>query len=140
MLYLPFEPMEPMAQHAVPDGSGYIHQVKWDGVRMIAHVGRQFVKLHNRKLRERTEHYPEMSRLKDVVKGDAILDGEMVALKNGKPNFPLILERDLLNAVGSGAIRVKSIVAKVPVFYMVFDIVYHNGEDLTTWPDRKSVV
>jgi len=138
VLYLPFKPMEPVSQSIVPEGAGYIHQVKWDGVRMIAHVGRESVKLHNRKLRERTEHYPEMSRLKDIVKGEAILDGEMVTLKNGKPNFPLILERDLLSAAGSsGAKRVKAAAAKVPVFYMIFDIVYHNGENLTTRPLRE---
>jgi bifunctional non-homologous end joining protein LigD len=137
VLYLPIEPMEPVSQAVVPEGPVYIHQVKWDGVRIIAHVGRESVKLHNRKLRERTEHYPEMSRLKDVVKGDAILDGEMVALKNGKPNFPLILERDLLDAASNSASRIKYAAAKVAVFYMIFDIVYHNGENLTTRPLRE---
>ncbi len=130
--------MEPVSCSFVPEGLHYCHQVKWDGVRIIAHVGEKKLMLHNRKLNLRTPHYPEMLRLTELVKGATILDGEMIALKEGKPSFPLILERDLLDAVAaSGAKRIKAAANRVPVFYMIFDIVYYNGKDLTEWSLRE---
>jgi len=123
--------MEPVAHPAPPPvGPGLVYQVKWDGVRAIAHVGKDALVLHNRKLRDRTHHYPELDCLRQLVAGEAILDGEVVALKNGRPNFPLVLERDLINSsLGGGRMRLLS--ERVPISYLVFDLVYHNGEDLT---------
>jgi bifunctional non-homologous end joining protein LigD len=133
MLFLPFKPMEPVS-HPPPPPSGphFLYQVKWDGVRIIAHVSSERVMLHNRKLRDRTHHYPELARLSELVSGNAVLDGEVVALKNGRPNFPLVLERDLISTGAKG--RMKLLTERVPVFYLVFDLVYHNGEDLTGMP------
>lgn len=140
MLFTPFKPMEPVAAATVPEGRNMLYQVKWDGVRIVAHVGNGRVMLHNRKLRERTLHYPELNRLNNIVKGEAVFDGEVVALKNGSPSFPLVLERDL--AVPSGTEKVRRLMTRVPVFYMVFDIVYHNGNDLTGVPlrERQSIL
>ncbi len=131
MLFCPFYPMEPLPWPEPFDDTSYLFQVKWDGVRILAHIGRGRVYLHNRKLRERTRHYPELDRLVNLVRGEAVLDGEMVAFKEGRPSFPLILERDL--AV-PGGIAARRSLALVPVCYMIFDIVYSNGEDLTGHP------
>ncbi|MCW3491438.1 non-homologous end-joining DNA ligase [Dethiobacter alkaliphilus] len=127
--------MEPVMASGVPQASDLLYQVKWDGVRMLAHVGHGKIMLHNRKLRQRTGHYPELSRLGQLLQGEAILDGEIVALKDGRPSFPLILERDLIGGSGEpdpGKVRQRA--RQVPVFYMVFDLIYHNGRDLTALP------
>jgi DNA ligase D-like protein (predicted ligase) len=125
--------MEPLFRAEPFEDAAYLFQVKWDGVRILAHVGQGRVYLHNRKLSERTLHYPELLRLADLVQGEAVLDGEMVALKEGRPSFPLVLERDLV-APGTAAARRAKVL--VPVCYMIFDIVYRNGKDLTGLPLR----
>jgi DNA ligase D-like protein (predicted ligase) len=130
--------MEPVPAGSVPQDERYLYQVKWDGVRIAAHIGNGRIYLHNRKLRERTLHYPELSRLSDLVSGEAILDGEIVALKEGKPSFPLVLERDLVHIERSGSnVKIRRLISQVPVVYMVFDIIYYNGRDLTGIPLKK---
>ena len=69
--------------------ASYLYQVKWDGVRIIAHVGDGRVMLHNRKLKDRTQHYPELASLLQLVRQCRF--GCELAFKNGKPNFPLVL-------------------------------------------------
>lgn len=134
MLFTPFRPMGPVLAQSVPQGPNLLYQMKWDGVRMIAHVGGKKVMLHNRQLRIRTNHYPELSSLAEMIKDDAILDGEVVALHEGRPSFSRILERDLISA-SSGApdkAKVRRLMHNVPAFYMVFDLVWFKGKDLTS--------
>lgn len=125
--------------NSVPSDPNCVYQVKWDGVRMLAHIGRDKVMLHNRKLNHRTGHYPELARLAELIQKDAILDGEIVALREGKPSFPLVLKRDLIGGGGRmpDAAKVRSAMQKVPIYYMVFDILYLNGEDITGLPLSK---
>ena len=140
MFFLSFKPMEPISSDHVPQGE-FLYQFKWDGVRMLAHVGRNRVWLHNRKLKERTCHYPELVVLTDLVRGEAILDGEIVALRNGKPSFSLVLERDLINP-GATENKTRRLMAQVPIFYMVFDLIWHNGQSLIGLPltRRQSIL
>lgn len=134
MLFTPFKPMEPVAANKVPVEEKHLFQVKWDGVRILAHVGGGRVFLHNRKFRERTHHYPELWRLNDLVAGEAILDGEVVALREGQPSFPLVLERDLVKAGAADREKIRRLIKQVPVFYMVFDLIFLDGRDLTGLP------
>lgn len=131
LLFSAFSPMEPLPRCEPFDDTAYLFQVKWDGVRILAHVGGGQVYLHNRKLNERTRHYPELGLLADLVCGEAVLDGEVVALKDSRPNFPLLLERDLV-VPGSAAALVGA--ARVQISYMVFDIVYRDGKNLMGLP------
>lgn len=135
MLFTLLKPMQPLLAAAIPQSSEYLYQVKWDGVRIVAHIGEQRVWLHNRQLNERTAHYPELQKLTELVNGEAILDGEVVAFRQGKPNFALLLKRDLVNPHAAGAAyKVNRLVQEIPVFYLVFDLLYHNGRDLRSLP------
>ncbi|MDW7651140.1 MAG: non-homologous end-joining DNA ligase [Bacillota bacterium] len=132
MLFTPFRPMGPVLAKTVPVGPKLLYQMKWDGVRIIAHVGGGKLMLHNRQLRMRTDHYPELSCLGELLEDEAIFDGELVALKDGRPSFSLVLERDLITPA-SGLpedARVRRLMQKVPVNYMVFDLVWFKGENL----------
>lgn len=136
-LFQPVSPMEPVPAETVPTGEEYVHQVKWDGVRIIAHVSGHNLLLHNRKLRERTSHYPELAVLCDRIKESAVLDGEVIVLRGGKPSFPLVLKRDLPG--GGSSVSISRLVKSIPVTYMVFDLLYWGGKNLTGWPlqDRQ---
>lgn len=140
LLFTYIKPMQPVSAAEVPHGSDYLYQVKWDGVRVLAHVQGQRVWLHNRKLHERTTHYPELAGLSQLLKDDAILDGEIVALRDDKPNFPLVLTRDLVNPrQAASAHKMRRLMAEVPIYYMVFDLLWHQKQDLRSLPlaDRQ---
>lgn len=122
------------------DDPDFLYQVKWDGVRMISYIKNNEVTLINRRLNSRTIQYPEFKNLADMIKGNnvTILDGEIIALVNGKPSFPTIMRRD-----NTSDIKKISLLTKViPVIYMVFDILYLDGRDLRSlpWQERNKIL
>lgn len=77
----------------------HIYEVKWDGTRCLAFVdveGKR-VRLQNRRLLDITYRYPEI-KLLDAVERNAILDGEVVVIKDGKPSFPLLQKESMWTA------------------------------------------
>ncbi len=125
------KPMEPRSASNPFDSEDYLYQVKWDGVRIVAFIDQKQVRLQNRKLRARSHVYPDFENLSDYIDSkEAILDGEMVVLKDGKPSFSGILKRDLK----TDELAIKVAAEKIPATYVVFDLISLNGQDLTTKP------
>ncbi len=126
--FVPFMPMEPKTCREAFDDRDTGFQVKWDGVRILAHIKDGQVQLYNRKKRLKTRQYPEIAQaLKSLFNQDIILDGEMVALKEGKPNFPEIIRRDFATDTGT----IKHLAKLIPVTYVLFDLVFYQDKDLT---------
>lgn len=120
----PIIPFEPIRAKDIPVGDHWIAQVKWDGVRMLTYYNGNEVKLINRKGNERTQQYPEFTKIKTYCNADSvILDGEMIALHEGKPSFHEIMRRDSLRR----AQEIRFAMGRVQAIYMIFDIVYCNG-------------
>ncbi|RAT95625.1 RNA ligase family protein [Brevibacillus sp. Leaf182] len=136
----PLFPFEPISTEAIPVGPQWIGQVKWDGVRILTYYDGQEVKLFNRKLNERTFHYPEVTDLRSYCHADSvILDGEIIALgPDGKPSFYEVMKRDGLRRLE----KVSQIQKLVPVTYMVFDVLYWNDEWVTSYPlsERQQIL
>lgn len=132
--YGTIKPMEPRSADQPFDSTDYIYQVKWDGVRIVAFVENGNVRLQNRKLRSRTQTYPDFSDLAVFLTGkQAILDGEMVVLVNGKPDFSGILKRDLQ----VDEIKIQRAAKSLPATFIVFDLLALEGSDLTKEPLNK---
>jgi DNA ligase D-like protein (predicted ligase) len=114
----------------------WIFEVKWDGIRAIAYVDEE-LSITSRRGNELLHAFPELSELKELVTGSAILDGEVVVLRGGKPEFQLAIER--LNAP---ALRVSYLARRFPASYVVFDILRLNGEWLLKKPlmERKRIL
>src|SRR5699024_8935549 len=83
-------------------------------------------RLCNRKKNDRTLNYPELTRINSWCQAQSvILDGEIVALDDhGIPDFHEVMKRDGIRREN----KVSRIMGTVPIFYMIFDIVYLNGE------------
>lgn len=127
----PIRPMEPVLSERVVEGADRLYQVKWDGVRILSHVERGSVRLWNRRQRERTETYPELvAAIGETAADDALMDGEVVALdpETGKPDFFRVLKRDLARRTRPGLME------RIPVYYVVFDLIYLNGKWLIDLP------
>ncbi|MNO32969.1 putative DNA ligase-like protein [compost metagenome] len=121
----PIIPFEPIRASEIPQGDHWIAQIKWDGVRMLTYYNGQEVKLINRKGNDRSQQYPEFIDIRAYCGADSvILDGEMIALEGGKPSFHEIMRRDGLRREQ----EIRFAASRIPAIYMVFDIVYCNGE------------
>lgn len=119
-------PMEPRLSRELPEGESYRYQVKWDGMRLLAFGCRGRLRLQGKSLLDKTAKYPELSSLPQQVKGEEfILDGELIAMDGGRPSFYNLMSREHRGAAGRGTI---------PVFYMVFDCLYFEGDWLEKGP------
>jgi len=135
---IPFTPMlleraeKPFADPA------WLYQIKWDGVRNIALVENGGVRHWSRRLRERTSHFPEFAPLASSFGGRrAVLDGEIIVLRGGRPSFSAILERDL-----AGGAPDPRKVALTPATFMIFDLLELGAERLHDRPlaDRLAIL
>lgn len=135
MFLSPFKPMEPKLASKPFNSAEYLFQVKWDGVRCLSYIDNSDVLLFNRRLNPRTKQYPELiDTLKKLSKQGVVLDGEIIAFNSEhKPDFRRVLKRDLAKKTD----KIKGLVKAVPVFYMVFDLIYLEGQPLTETPLTK---
>ena len=104
---------------------GWVFEDKYDGFRMVAEVRRGKVALYSRNGKIISHSYIEVAKALEGVKGDAVLDGELVAIgKDGNSHFQL-----LQNALRHEA----------KLLYCVFDLMFAEGEDLRSQPllERK---
>src|SRR6188768_980923 len=67
----------------VPSGESWTHEVKWDGMRILADVGRDRVRLTSRNENDVTVTFPELGAL---AGRDLRRAGEVVASAAGTPS------------------------------------------------------
>ena len=127
--------MEPMlATHSptgrIPPGEQWVHEVKWDGIRLMADVRSGELRLTNRRGIDVTVAYPELGWAGGMPE-DVLLDGEVVAVNpDGTSNLKAIAPRIHLRDPK----RIAQIAATRPVQYMVFDVLRLESRDLTRLP------
>jgi bifunctional non-homologous end joining protein LigD len=126
-------PLDPML--ATPTGEAFDDpewgfEPKWDGIRALA-VCEEETRLISRNDHDITVAYPELHRLHDrVVALEAILDGEIVAFHNGIPSFQRLQQRMHLRDQR----QIQQASRTIPVAFVVFDLLYLDGKDLTGLP------
>jgi len=114
-------------------------EMKWDGIRAIAQVAHGQVRLTSRNGVDVTSRYPELTALADAVDGDAVIDGEIVALtRAGRPDFGLLQRRMGLTKLA----EVEAAAKKVPVHFMAFDVLEVAGKSLaaSSWTERREAL
>jgi bifunctional non-homologous end joining protein LigD len=73
------------------DDKGWIFEDKFDGFRMVSKVEDGKVTLYSRNGQILSRNYIEVARALEGVKGNAVIDGELVALdKKGVSHFQLL--------------------------------------------------
>ena len=114
-----------------PSGEGWLHEMKYDGYRIMARIDHGRVTLLSRNGRDWTDKFPAVIKAAGGLPVErAMLDGEVaVLLPNGTTSF------QALQNVLSGAHSDRLV-------YMVFDLLHLNGRDLTAarLEDRKSAL
>jgi bifunctional non-homologous end joining protein LigD len=112
---------------AIPVGSGWAFEIKFDGVRAIGYAGSSGLRVISRNDRDISRSHPEVATLR--LDAGVVVDGELVAMdERGRPDFARLQQRMHVSAPAP------DLVAAVPVQYVVFDLLYHGGESLLELP------
>lgn len=122
-------PMLATPTTSVPAGEGWLHEVKWDGMRILADVHEGRLVLTSRNGNDVTASFPELAGLEGAY-DDMLLDGEVVALDAGRPSFAALAERMHVQ----DRRKAERLAATRPVTFMVFDLLRLFGQDLTSQP------
>ncbi len=124
-------PMLASAGTVIPVGPQWAHEIKWDGMRVLADVAGGRLRLSSRNENDVTSTFPELSTLAEAgLPADLLLDGEVVALDGGRPSFAALSERMHV----SNSRKARSLAATRPVTFMAFDLLRLAGVDLTAQP------
>jgi len=116
-------PMLVSLRHELPaDEENYGWELKWDGLRAIAYVSGDTIRLVSRNDKDMAASYPELGVLAKRVSGPVMLDGEIVALRGGRPDFGLLQSRMHVQRPDDTLLR------RAPVQFYVFDLL-HQGQD-----------
>ena len=102
-----------------PEGDGWLHELKWDGYRLLATIRKGEVRLWSRNGLDWTARVPEVrDALAMLGLDDAILDGELIAGRGSREDFNLL--QQVLSGERQGQLRC-----------MLFDVLHVDGIDLT---------
>lgn len=111
-----------------PTGPNWLFEVKWDGVRALAFIDHEDVRLQSRSGLRCERQYPELAVLPhQLAAQQVVLDGEIAVLdEKGVSRFHLIQPR----IANSDPNTIAHLVRSTPVVYFVFDLLYLDGYDL----------
>lgn len=126
----PFEPQLAKLGEAPPQGGQWVHEIKWDGYRILATVADGAVRLWSRNALEWTDKIPEIrDAVAELGLTSAALDGELIAGSGTKEDFNLL--QATLSGERQGALA-----------YALFDLLYIDGVDVAAAPllERKALL
>ncbi|GAA1839028.1 ATP-dependent DNA ligase [Agromyces salentinus] len=109
-------------------------EYKWDGIRVLARAEGDGLRIISRNGNDVTARYPELAGLPRALRGDALVDGEIVALDDeGRPSFELLQSRMNLTRTREA----QRLAASAPVRLLLFDVLEIAGDDVTDAPYRE---
>lgn len=114
------------------EADGWVHEVKWDGVRIILEWDGEAVRLRSRRGLDATTTYPELRHAS--FDQPCVLDGEVVSLDDSdRPSFERLQARMNVSSPSEDAL------AAVPISFVVFDLLF-SGEPLIgmPWHERRA--
>ncbi len=111
------------------DNNEWLFEIKWDGYRAIADISAGNVKLYSRNYKVFNNEYPVIIEDLKKITDDVVLDGEVVLLNSeNKPDF--------------GKLQDYRSNTNFQLCYYVFDVLYHNGKNISDRPliERKKLL
>jgi len=115
-----------------PSDKGWLFEIKFDGVRVLAARRSEQVELYGRSGQLITGRYPDLVRaLLALPVEHFVIDGEIVALdESGRPSFQRLQPRMAL----TDPREIEAAAARVPVEGVFFDCLALDGRDLRRLP------
>jgi DNA ligase D-like protein (predicted ligase) len=121
------EPMYARTIQQLPEDDAWTYEVKFDGYRALAGRDSIGVTLWSRRGNIFTDQFPHVAKACEHFPPDTLLDGEIVAFKNGRISFSLLQ-------------RHRS--AEQAILFYAFDVIVHRGKSLVKVPleDRREIL
>lgn len=108
----------------VPEGDGWLFEMKYDGYRCQAAIAGDQVKLYSRSGLDWTDKFGIVAPpLRSLTKGTLLIDGEICAIDaHGRSNFSLLKT---------------SLDGKKPIVFFAFDLLEQDGENVGLRPQLE---
>jgi bifunctional non-homologous end joining protein LigD len=122
----PFQPPQlATLVDTVPAGNQWLHEIKYDGYRALIATGSGGPTIYTRSGLDWTAKFPGIAQAAATLPAGALIDGEIVAMKDGRPDFSTL--QDAIAAGGDD------------LLCFAFDLLAADGEDRTALPqiERK---
>ncbi|WP_051670153.1 cisplatin damage response ATP-dependent DNA ligase [Bryobacter aggregatus] len=130
-----FHPMEFMLArpldeiHDLPEPTSWYVEDKYDGIRSQVHFEQGRVHIFTRGLEDTTAAFPEIALAFAHLGGSGIVDGELLAWRNGRAlNFTVMQQRIARKKV------TEAMLAEIPVWFIGYDLIYRDRELLLDQP------
>ncbi len=123
------EPQLATLVDTVPSGNGWLHEMKYDGYRALVALGKGGSKVFTRSGLDWTDKFASIAEAAATLPAaSALIDGEVVAFKDGKPDFSTLQET---LSEGRGDLA-----------FFAFDLLELDGEDIAALPqvERKEML
>ncbi|HTG45163.1 MAG TPA: non-homologous end-joining DNA ligase [Verrucomicrobiae bacterium] len=120
--------MKALLVEGLPALGEWVYEIKWDGYRALGLMTKGKVRLLSRRANDVSSDFPEIARsLEQLTAGNALLDGEVVALdEHGHASFQLLQNSRKQRPFERGTL-----------VYYAFDLLNLEGRDLTGLPLLK---
>ncbi|NYZ61341.1 DNA ligase D [Luteimonas deserti] len=118
----PFTPQLAKLGDSAPVGEPWLHELKWDGYRLLVTIARGQVRLWSRNALEWTDKVPEITTaLARLGLRSAAFDGELIAGRGSREDFNLL--QQTLSGERQGGLAL-----------VLFDLLHVDGVDITDAP------
>ena len=112
--------------------SGWVVEWKYDGIRaqLVRRAGQTWLWSRGEELV--TDRFPEVVALAQALSDGTVLDGEVLAWRDGRPApFQLLQQRIGRKTLG------RKVLADAPVNFIAYDLLEWHGEDLRALPQHE---
>jgi DNA ligase-1 len=133
MLATPIEQAEEVASEL----ADFAVEDKYDGIRAHAHKAEGRVALFSRTLDDVTPQFPEVAAALRKILGSFLLDGEILAWRDGRPVSFFRLQKRLGRKAPA-----PELLSEIPVAFVAYDCLARDGQPLfeSTFADRRAAL
>lgn len=120
------------------DSKEHIYELKLDGIRCLAYLESGKTELRNKRNKILNDTYPELKELYNRINNRCILDGELIVLSDGKPDFYQVQKRSLM----TDKFKIELLSKNNPVRFVAYDILYIEDNEILYKPlfERKELL
>jgi DNA ligase 1 len=119
MEFMLAKPLDRVEDIAKPED--WIIEDKYDGIRSQVHFDSGRVQIFSRGMEDVTAAFPEIAEAFSYLKGNGLIDGELLGWRNGRAlSFNLLQQRLARKRVRA------TLMLEVPVVFMAYDILLRN--------------
>lgn len=116
----------------------WIYELKLDGCRCLGYFDGGSVYLRNKRNMELLPRFPELEGIGSKIEGKKILDGELVVLKGGVPDFYELQRRTMM----TDKFKIQMAASMYPASFVAFDCLYADRKQVMDQPllSRKELL